>query len=133
MSFCPNCKYEYKMDTGVCPDCGETLVESLPDESVAAEPPPPDDWIQLARLQSPEHAEMILEGLRSKGIPAVILSGTGHFGQTGQMGMSAFRPVGGEYSLMVPAANVIEADTEAHGILGEEWERSRVVDIEDCG
>jgi len=130
MSYCPSCKYEYKRDTGVCPDCEETLVESLPDVSVVAEPAPPDDWVQLARLQSSEHAAMILEGLRSKGIPAVILSGAGHFGQTGQMGMSAFRAVGGEYSLMVPAANVIEADTEAHGILGEEWERSRSVDIE---
>jgi hypothetical protein len=133
MSFCPKCKYEYKRDSGVCPDCGETLIRSQPEPTMTgfqtASDIPPGDWVQLARLPSPEYAEMVLECLRSNDIPAVILSGTGHFGQTGQMGMSVFRPVGGQFSVMVPVAHVAEADHHGYSILGEEWEKSRTVDI----
>lgn len=32
MSFCPNCKAEYREGFTLCADCQETLVEALPDE-----------------------------------------------------------------------------------------------------
>ena len=98
MPFCPKCRYEYQPGVSVCPDCNETLVASLPPET--EEPSDEliekyEDWVQLARLTSQPSAEMIMEVFREKKIPAVLLSGSGHFGITGQMGMSSFRPVNG--------------------------------------
>ncbi len=127
--FCPQCRYEYKAGITICPDCNASLVETLPKAEDKELPKEYKDWIQLARINSQYYAEMLLEALRSKEIPAVIESGTGHFGQTGQMGVS-FRPVGGGYSLYVPREFVKDADNEGFVILGVEWEKAKLVDIE---
>lgn len=31
MPWCPQCKYEYKPGKKICPDCGSTLVDKLPE------------------------------------------------------------------------------------------------------
>ncbi len=104
MPFCPSCRYEYKEGIIECPDCGDKLVESLPEEvQPAVDEERHIDWVALARLTSSQYAEMVLEGLRAKNIPAVIKSTGGHFGQTGQLGPSSYRPVaGGFIVIMVP-------------------------------
>jgi hypothetical protein len=73
---------------------------------------------------------MLVEALHANDIPSVILGGAGHFGQTGQMGPSSARPIGGGFSLMVPREFVDRADQIAGSILGEEWERAKLHDIE---
>lgn len=135
MPFCPRCRYEYKPDIEVCPDCGEVLVASLPDDSVPDSDSKPvksfyEDWTQLARLTSQQYAELVMEGLRAKGIPAVILSGTGHFGQLGMMNVSLYLPIGGGYSLMVPKEFAADADEEAALILGDVWEDAKLTDVD---
>jgi hypothetical protein len=136
MPFCPKCRYEYKPGITICPDCERPLVDELPPEEDEAEGQAEDmeqyeDWIQLARLNSRQHAEMIEDILRQKGIPAFVYSGTGHFGVTGQLGISSYPAIGGGYSIMVPAEYVVDADAEAEIILGEEWKNARLVDIND--
>jgi hypothetical protein len=134
MPYCPKCRYEYRKGITNCPDCGEWLVDDLPDaidEDSYEEDSLYEDWLQLARLTSYQYAEMIIEGLRSKNIPAVILTGGGYFGHTGQMGISSSLPIGGGYSIMVPRDFAAEADTEAELILGDEWKKARLVDPED--
>jgi len=74
---------------------------------------------------------MVMEALRAKDIPAVIHSDAGHFGQTGQMGTSSFRPMGGAYTLMIPRDHIVEADREAATILGDVWEKSRLCDLDE--
>jgi len=126
MPFCPKCRYEYKQMVEICPDCNEKLVYSLPEEvseQTSSDIETYRDWVQIARLTSPQYAEMVVEALRTKNIPAVILSGTGHFGQTGQFGVSSFRSVGGGYSLMVPKEHVTETDNVGELILGDEWKK----------
>ena len=134
MPFCPNCRYEYREGMVTCPECNEKLVPVIAEEAVnnLSDTDKPDhDWVQIARLSSREYAEMVVEVWRARQIPAVIHSGTGHFGITGQMGPSSFRPIGGGYSLMVPREHVAEADQEAALILGDEWEKSKLIDIDN--
>lgn len=129
--FCPKCRYEYQPHVTQCPDCGEKLVAVLPDESEESSEKEmsPVNWVQLARLTSFPSADMIIEALRAKEIPAVALDGTGHFGQTGQMGPSSYRPIeGAYYTITVPEEFLAEADAEAEAVLGEEWVRGRLID-----
>lgn len=90
-----------------------------------------ENWIGLARFTSVELAEMVLEGLHAKNIVAVLHSSAGHFGLTGQLGMSALRPIDGGYlTLMVPEEFIEDADEEGALILGEKWDKLKLVDIE---
>jgi len=129
MPFCPKCRYEYNTGTSICPDCDEPLVDRLPDKS-ESDPNNTladyDNWVCIGRLTSSIYANMINEVFREKEIPVVVLSGTGHFGQTGQMGASSFRPIDGAYSILVPEEYVEDADQEAEIILGEDWTKFRV-------
>jgi hypothetical protein len=129
MPFCPKCHFEYNPDVAVCPDCNEKLVETLPetDETIREY----EDWVALVRLTSHEYAAMIQDALRSKKVPVVVHSETGHFGVTGQLGPSSYRPIGGGYTVLVPKEFVVQADTEGAAILGEDWVKGRLVDIEE--
>ena len=131
MPFCPKCRYEYRPEISECPDCAERLVATLPlepeESDVAAEP---YDWIPLAKMTSPQYAEMIIETLRSKDIPALISDSSGHLGQTGQMGTSSFNSMGGAATvLLVPREFAADASREAEVILGEEWNRMKLGDF----
>ncbi|NMC44278.1 MAG: hypothetical protein GYA46_10205, partial [candidate division Zixibacteria bacterium] len=88
------------------------------------------DWIPLASLTSQQVAEMVMEGLRVKDIPAVIYSGVGYFGQAGAMGSSLYAPVGGAYTLLVPQEYIADADEEARLIVGDDWEKAKIINTE---
>ncbi len=131
LPYCPKCEYEYSPGIEICPDCGERLVDELPEERwLSREELEHGKWVAVARLKSSQYAEMILEALRAKSIPAVILSSTGYFGRTGQMGISAFLPIAGSYSVMVPREFAEDADQEGETILGDEWRASRTHRLE---
>ena len=127
MPFCPKCGYEYEWGISECPDCGIKLVERLPEPE--EETTNNIEWVPLARLNSYDLAEMVIEAMENEGIRVLSLSGTGHFGVTGQMGMSSYRPIGGGYSIVVPADRIVEADRIGLVIAGEEWAAARLVDI----
>ena len=137
MPFCPKCRYEYKPEISICPDCNERLVDRLPDkeedddeEIIDEEMDQHENWIELARLTSQQTAFMLVDILKSKDIPAVVISGTGHFGMTGQLGMSSFRPVGGGYLLMVPEEYAVDAYHEAEIVVGEDWHKYSLIELE---
>ena len=130
MPFCPVCRLEYNPDITKCSDCNVWLVEELPDEGVEIEFSE-EDWLELARLTSSAYAEMVLEAWRSDNIRGLVQSKVGHFGITGQMGTTTFRPVGGAYSLWVHRDDIVRADRIAEGILGETWTTARLLDIEE--
>jgi hypothetical protein len=143
MPFCPKCRYEYLPTVSHCPDCEVRLVSELPLQPEEPDEPPEavepedlvemesyDNWIPLARLNSTVTAEMVLEALHSKDIPAVLSDQTGHFGQTGQMGPSSSRPIAGAViTLYVPEEFARDASHEARIILGEEWESMKAADL----
>ena len=132
MPFCPSCEYEYEYGIGECPDCGARLVEKLPPEKEVEEVEGVEDieWVQLARINSKATAEMLKEALENAGIPVVMRSGAGYFGETGQLGPSSYAPVGGGYSFFVDGRKLQEADAIGDGIVGEEWEKARLVDFD---
>ncbi|MFH1892224.1 MAG: hypothetical protein ABIK83_06015 [Candidatus Zixiibacteriota bacterium] len=130
MPFCPKCKYEYKANIDECPDCGEELVDSLSehsdfeDEEVDSD----EEWIALAKLTSNQYADMVVEALQAKDIPAIVHSKTGHFGSIGTMGPSSYVSAGDGYLIMVPREFAELADEEAGIILGDVWTKSRLKD-----
>jgi hypothetical protein len=135
MPYCPKCHSEFREGFTVCSDCGVSLVASLSEELLATPPAgdPAEEWVPLARLTSPQYAEMVQEALEAKGIPAVVLSSTGHFGQIGQMGFASYPPVGGAYTLMVAKDRRNDAECEAQTVLGETWEKVRIGGDEEGG
>ena len=70
MAFCPQCTYEYTRGVMVCPDCGATLVEQLPDPPDHDAPGP--SLVALPSLPGRIYAEMVKEVLDARGIPSVI-------------------------------------------------------------
>ncbi|MDF1545196.1 MAG: hypothetical protein P1R58_08860 [bacterium] len=125
MPFCPTCRYEYEPNISKCPDCDEFLVSTLPPEN-AQEEEKERDWVPLAQLTSQQYSQMFLEALRSKGIDAIELSGTGYFGQVGAMGPSASLAIGGGYTIAVSREHLEEADSEGSIIFGDGWEKVRI-------
>jgi len=129
MPFCPLCRCEYLPGVTFCADCQVELVKALPvEEEVEVEDDEGQyrDWVPLARLTATPLAEMLLEGLRAKDIPAVLRSNAGYFGQIGSMGVSSYQSVGGTYVMLVPREYVNDAEREAEVILGDEWEKVKI-------
>ena len=68
MPFCPNCRTEYIPGIERCADCGDALVDQLPEEDQA-------EAFQLVRLHSfpgEVYANMVGEALEHEGIPYLV-------------------------------------------------------------
>ena len=68
MPFCPNCRTEYIPGIRQCADCGDALVDQLPEEDQG-------EAFQLVRLHSfpgEVYANMVGEALEHKGIPYLV-------------------------------------------------------------
>jgi hypothetical protein len=133
MPFCPMCHYEYLPSVSECPDCKVKLVSSLPlkpEESEDAHDP--ENWVPLARFTSTQYAGMVLEALESKDIPAMLSDQTGYFGRISQMELSSSPPLsGGVVILYVHEEFAEEASQEGRLILGEDWDKAKLVDSKD--
>jgi hypothetical protein len=67
MAFCPTCRFEYKADLQECPDCGGELADELPQEAPGAGE---DATALLCTVTGEIHAKLLMDALRSQGIPA---------------------------------------------------------------
>jgi hypothetical protein len=72
MPFCPKCRFEYKPDVSVCPDCEEELVLTLPPEDAPEVTDENRTWKLLYTAVSRSAAEFLLEALRQADIPSVM-------------------------------------------------------------
>lgn len=79
MPFCPNCRFEYLPGIKTCPDCGEDLVDELPDMRSELED---IKWVALEPLPGVVYAKMVAEVLDQRQIPNYIQSlfGSGGLG-----------------------------------------------------
>lgn len=85
-----------------------------------------ESLVPIARFTSPQYAEMVKEVLEQEGIDALVYSSTGHFGQTGQFGVSSYRPGMGVFTLLVPESKAEYADGVGESMLGEIWSAGRI-------
>jgi hypothetical protein len=67
MPYCPNCKYEYKDDIELCPDCGAKLVDELEEGTFKN-----IKYVPFRNLPSRLYAEMLQQALKNEGIPSII-------------------------------------------------------------
>lgn len=133
MPFCPSCGYEYKWGVGTCPDCGARLVEHLPDKAKAAKESYGEEyknWMAIVRLPSAPLAQMLYEALREKEIPVVIKAGNEFFGMATGGSFGPLNPMGDDAMLYVPEEFVEDAVGEARAIVGDEWDKWKLVDVE---
>ncbi len=135
MPYCPSCGYEYKTGIATCPDCGSKLVDRLPDQTHVAKAGESygkeyTDWTPIVRLPSTPMAQMIYEALREKEIPVVIKAGNEFFGQTTGGTFGPLNPMGDEAVLFVPKDYIEDAVGEARVIVGDEWDKWKLVDVE---
>ena len=125
---------EIRASDGIDPDAEPIAVTRIGGVTTALVSPgkvnPINGQAAIISLAGRTTAEMLVDALRQKDIPAVVHSGTGHFGFTGQLGISSYRPIGGGYSLFVPKEYIVDADMESSIIIGEEWKELKLIDIE---
>jgi len=68
MPYCPQCRFEYKKGMKKCPDCGDRLVDKLPEEKSPESP----NFVPLRNLPSRMYAQMLKEALENEGIASMI-------------------------------------------------------------
>jgi hypothetical protein len=146
MPFCPKCRYEYLPTVSECPDCEVKLVLSLPLEPEEPEgmgapegweqPAEPeamesyDNWVPLARFTSTEYADMVLETLQSKDIPAVLSGQPGNSGRRSEAQPASGAPADRAMTLFVPEEFAQEASMEARIVIGEDWDKVKLGNFE---
>jgi predicted RNA-binding Zn-ribbon protein involved in translation (DUF1610 family) len=135
MPFCPSCGYEYKLGITKCPDCGEKLVDRLPDKTRAAKAGEAygeeyKNWTAMVSLPSVPVAQMIYETLREKEIPVVIKAGNEFFGMATGGSFGPLNPMGDDAVLFVPEEFVEDAVGETRVVVGDEWDKWKLIDVE---
>ena len=112
MSFCPNCRFEYKPEIEACPDCGAFLVPELPE--LEKEEVENIKYVPLRKVPTRLYAQMLQETLESQNIPCIIKGeDIGIF--LGALGTASVLPV----TIWVPEELKEKAEDIAHQILGE--------------
>lgn len=120
MPFCPDCRYEYRSDMAICPDCNQQLVDRLPLERAAG--PPDDKWISAGRVATQLQAEMARGALESNEIPIVMVSGSvaGHGSELSGVAQLTGDGSGG-FTILVHKEQVEQAQLVLDSILGEDY------------
>jgi hypothetical protein len=73
LAYCPNCKYDYKTDETVCPDCKTALIFNKSANSSAATVPD-DSWVVIAGIEDGLFKDMAKGSLDSNNIPSIFIS-----------------------------------------------------------
>jgi len=120
MPICPKCKYEYRSDQTVCPDCNEKLVDTLPPKLVAQSPD--DSWVSVCRVGSSVKSEMAKGALDSSNIPSIVMSSSFAAHGKGLDYVSGLaQPQAGGNIIMVPREYREEAQLILEAILGDDY------------
>jgi len=109
--YCPKCNYQLQDGSTDCCVCGWELSE-----------PGPVGWVLVGTVDGDVFANLAREILKASGIPAVVISKSGFFGNIG-LTLTPFFSAGKswDYELSVPTAHSQEAADILSATLGEKW------------
>ena len=123
MPFCPVCKYEYVEGVAKCNDCGENLVDKLPED--LNKNAKQRKWVKLRAIPGKVFADMAMEIFEREGIPYLNRSGE----LSSALGFSGVISSTNVY-LHVPEDNVKECEKILDTIIGEGWSPEFLISIE---
>jgi hypothetical protein len=71
--FCPQCRYEYIDTVWICPDCGQKLVDHIPEEDTQmVDVEKHIRFVPLPDLPGRVYADMVKGALETRGIPCYV-------------------------------------------------------------
>ena len=111
MASCPVCKTELEKGARSCHVCGW--------EADVTE----GEWMELGTIKDKVSADMVREALTARGIPAVVFSQSGFFGDAGLSLYPFFKSKAPQFEIRVPAAYAEEAAEVLDAIVGSNWQR----------
>ncbi len=108
---CPKCNCDLAKGAEFCSICGN-----------AAETVQPG-WVEIGSIDSRLMADLARETLQSMGIPAVVRSRDGFFGDAGLVFNPIFKSGGARYTITVAVSQRDEAEETLQMTLGEKFHR----------
>ena len=111
MASCPACKTELENGATSCHVCGW--------EADVTE----GEWVELGTIGDKISADMAKEALSERGIPAVVFSQSGFFGDAGLSLYPFFKSKAPQFEIRVPAEYGEEATEVLDMIIGASWQR----------
>jgi hypothetical protein len=115
VAYCRACDHEWPEDVSECPVCGAELTERDESDSTT--------WIALGSFEDQLTADFARETLKSKQIPAVLISRMGFFGNAGLQMTSFYGSTSPGYEIRVPESFAEEAAEILDAVLGDKWKR----------
>jgi len=112
--YCPKCRYKHKDDLEICPDCGETLVESLPPENV-----PDHTGMVTVYTTSDQSKVLIAKSLLEDADIKFFASGDGIMDLFG-VGRMGFNPIVGAIDFKVTPEDEEEANEILAGLIEDD-------------
>jgi hypothetical protein len=116
MVYCPRCKEHFAADLTSCPKCNYDFDNEGEDAEEIK-------WTLIGKIGDKTSADYAKETLESYGIPAVLFSESGYFGQVGLNLPSLTGKGFGKFQIHVPGRNREEAEGILNMILGDSWEK----------
>lgn len=114
MAYCPKCETDWENGTSECPVCSTELVES---KELSA------GWTVLGYIEDKMSADFAVETLKTYGIPAVVISKSGFFGEVGLTLNPFYSSKSAQFQISVPIDDVPEACDALDMTLGDKWQR----------
>jgi hypothetical protein len=110
--YCQECNAELKNGTTTCYVCGKDIVEEENNE-----------WILVGMIEDKISADFAHEALESYGVPSVVISKSGFFGNIGLPLATFHTPGVGLFEISVPENFAVEAANILDMVLGEKWQK----------
>jgi len=107
--LCPECKTELEEGATSCHVCGWEMDET--------------DWIMLGVIKNKFSADLAKETLSSQGIPAVVFSRSGFFGNAGLPLYPFFKKDDAMFEISVPVVFSEDAVEILDMTIGDNWHR----------
>ncbi len=112
MAYCPECNAQLADNVTECFNCGCDLSEFKQ-----------ADWVVVGTVESKLYADFAKETLTSCGIPAVVISKDGFFGNIGLPLRPFYKSESAPFEVMIPRPYREEAVELLDMVVGDRWQK----------